>query len=424
MASENKTITDLDSLTNTTLTDNDLVLITDISANETKNISVSEFVQYNITSSGILSNLVSGSFTGSFSGSLIGIAQSASYSSSSLLSSTSSYLFYNGQYNGTASYSLSSSVADYSETSSFSISASYSLSSSYSITSSKVETSNKKHSYSSSFANYSENTVVANTSSYIYYNGQNNGTIYRSITTERSNHAITASNLELDNRTIIARSITSSYSLNSLSSSFIVSSSICDFSISSSNPPKTLFCYIKFRCEVGTGTDAKVTLVPERWFNVKKIGLGPNPIKNFGDSYWIEFPIKYKDVPFLNDENINKSLLKSTIVTNLQLGNIKEIQQSVNSGKEKTSNVNVGKIPYRYLVSGYSCGMDGFIIRLTVIQYYSNDNQYLSPLQSGVGTKILTNLLQGSVLSAMVYINENGIDFNDPNVKPGGIFVF
>jgi len=106
MPSENKTITDLDSLSATAISDNDLFLFVDLKSSENKNIAASEFVQYNITASGILTTLVSGSFTGSFTGSLTGLIQSSSYAKTASLSLTSSNLFYNGLNNGTASYSL------------------------------------------------------------------------------------------------------------------------------------------------------------------------------------------------------------------------------------------------------------------------------------------------------------------------------
>jgi hypothetical protein len=205
MPSENKTITDLDSLSATTISDNDLFLFVDLKSNEIKNIAASEFAQYNVTASGILTTLVSGSFTGSFTGSLTGLIQSSSYAKTASLSLTSSNLFYNGLNNGTASYSVNSAMSDYALSASYSLSSSYATTASYSITASQAYATGSTHSIlTTGLSDYALNGLLSNTSSYIKYNGQNNGTVYRSIITETANYCLTASNLQDDNTTTVA----------------------------------------------------------------------------------------------------------------------------------------------------------------------------------------------------------------------------
>ena len=146
--------------------------------------------------------MVSGSFTGSFTGSLTGLIQSSSYASTASLSLTSSNLFYNGLNNGTASYSVNADISDYALSASYSLSSSYATTASYSYTASVTYATGSTHSIlTTGPSDYALNGILSNTSSYIKYNGQNNGTVYRSIITETANFCLTASHLQDDNTT-------------------------------------------------------------------------------------------------------------------------------------------------------------------------------------------------------------------------------
>lgn len=423
MPSENKTITDLDSLSATAISDNDLFLFVDLKSNEIKNIAASEFAQYNITSSGILTTLVSGSFTGSFTGSLTGLIQSSSFTSTASLSLTSSNLFYNGLNNGTASYSINSSVADYALSASYSLSSSYATTASYSYTASQAYATGSTHSIlNTGLSNYAFNAILSNTSSYIRYNGQNNGTVYRSIITETANYCLTASNLQDDNTTIVARSITSSFAQSALTSSYIISASTSNFAETSSLGSNVVFSYVRFRIQ-SAGTVGKYEIIPESWYNISNIGMSPNPLTK-ADTYDIQFDVKYKDYakPSLDNKNACITKFKPTVVSNFEFGNLQELQKSKQSGDHEGS-----LIPYYFTSNGYSCTDAGFVLKFTLVGLdddgegrsfiLSDDRDMIRTRNfkwSDTIVSIANDLLEGSVFTAIVYIDPNGIDVNTP----------
>lgn len=433
MALANKTITDLNTLSSTTISDNDLFLFVDLKSNESKNIAASEFAQYNITSSGILTTLVSGSFTGSFTGSLNGLIQSSSYASTSSLSLTSSYLFYNGLDNGTASYSVNSKESNCSISSSYALSSSYSSTSSYALTSSftigLTSTGSTKSILTNTWADYAENSILSNTSSYIKFNGQNNGTVYRSIVTETSNYCLTASNLQDDNTTTVARSITSSFAQNSLTASYIVSSSFSNFSETSSLSSNSVFSFVRFRLQ-SAGTIGKFEIIPESWYNISNIGMSPNPLVG-ADTFDIQFDIKYKDFakPSVYNKNACVTNFKPVVISNVEFGNLKELQASSQSGESSENNV---YLPYYFSFNGYSCTDSGFVIKFTYVTLDA-DNETSIP-GSGPGgdqirartfsppgfykknepVSVTDSLLDGSIFTVMVYIDPQGIEVSIP----------
>ena len=415
MPSENKTITDLDTLSATTIADNDLFLFVDLKSNEIKNIAASEFTQYNITASGILTSLVSGSFTGSFTGSLNGLIQSSSYSSTASLSLTSSNLFYNGLYNGTASYSVNADVSDYALSASYSLSSSYATTSSYSYTSSFAYAKGSTHSIlTKDLADYALNGILSNTSSYIKYNGQNNGTVYRSIITETANFCLTASNLQDDNTTTIARSITSSFAQNALTSSNIISASISNFAEASTLGSNIVFAYVKFRIE-SAGTVGKYNIEPQSWYNISNIGMLPNPITN-ANTFDIQFDVKYNDYAKLSDSNKNACInnFKPIVISNIEFGSLTELQQSPQSGNNREAN---GKLtPYYFSSNGYSCTNVGFILKFTLAGFDDNGNKLVPRNYTfeDRNLKISNLLLNGAIITAIVYIDPTGIDVNTP----------
>lgn len=424
MPSENKIITDLDSLSATAISDNDLFLFVDLKSSENKNIAASEFAQYNITASGILTTLVSGSFTGSFTGSLTGLIQSSSYAKTASLSLTSSNLFYNGLNNGTASYSLNADISEYALSASYSLSSSYATTASYSITASQAYATGSTHSIlTTGLSEYALNSLLSNTSSYIKYNGQNNGTVYRSIITETANYCLTASNLQDDNTTIVARSITSSFAQIALTSSFIVSASVSNFAETSSLGSNVVFSYVRFRIQ-SAGTEGKYEIIPERWYNISNVGMSPNPLTG-ADTYDIQFDVKYKDYakPSLDNKNACITNFKPTVVSNFEFGNLQELQKSKQSGDNNKS-----LIPYYFTSNGYSCTDAGFVLKFTLAGLDDDDNA-IKPRNfkwssDGKISTIANDLLEGSVFTAIVYIDPNGIDVNTPPVNiDGGSFV-
>ena len=421
----NKTITDLDTLSSSSIADNDLFLFVDLKSNEIKNIAASEFAQYNITASGILTTLVSGSFTGSFTGSLTGLIQSSSYASTASISLTSSNLFYNGLNNGTASYSVNSAVSDYALSASYALSSSYATTASYSYTSSFAYAIGSTHSrLTTGQSDYALNSLLSNTSSYIKYNGQNNGTVYRSIITETANFCLTASNLQDDNTTTVARSITSSFAQSALTSSFIVSASLSNFAETSSLGSNVVFSYVRFRIQ-SAGTEGKYEIIPESWYNISNIGMSPNPLTK-ADTYDIQFDVKYKDYAKTSITNKNACItkFKPTVITNFEFGSLSELQKSKQSG----ANPGGGFTPYYFSSNGYSCTDAGFVLKFTLVGFDQKDNAF-NPRNFASNfaarmVSIANDLLEGSVFTAIVYIDPNGIDVNTPPVgKNAGSFV-
>jgi len=433
MPSVNKTITDLDTLSATTIADNDLFLFVDLKSNEIKNIAASEFTQYNITASGILTSLISGSFTGSFTGSLNGLIQSSSYASTASLSLTSSYLFYNGLNNGTASYSINSAISDYALSASYSLSSSYATTASYSYTASQAYATGSTHSIlTTGLSDYALNGILSNTSSYIKYNGQNNGTVYRSIITETANFCLTASNLQDDNTTTIARSITSSFAQNALTSSYIISASTSNFAETSSLGSNVVFSYVRFRIQ-SAGTKGKYEIIPESWYNISNIGMSPNPLTGV-DTYDIQFDVKYKDYakPSLDNKNACITKFKPTVISNFEFGNLTELQQSKQSGANGDDGAGGLLTPYYFASNGYSCTDAGFVLKFTLVGFdQANENKWnVRNFASNFAdrmTSIANDLLEGSVFTAIVYIDPNGIDVNTParigNQNGSGVFV-
>ena len=412
----NKTITDLDTLSSSSIADNDLFLFVDLKSNEIKNIAASEFTQYNITASGILTSLVSGSFTGSFTGSLTGLIQSSSYASTASLSLTSSNLFYNGLYNGTASYSVNAAVSDYALSASYSLSSSYATTSSYSYTSSFAYAKGSTHSIlTKDLADYALNGILSNTSSYIKYNGQNNGTVYRSIITETANFCLTASNLQDDNTTTIARSVTSSFAQNALTSSNIISASISNFAEASTLGSNIVFAYVKFRIE-SAGTVGKYNIEPQSWYNISNIGMLPNPITN-ANTFDIQFDVKYNDYAKLSDSNKNACInnFKPIVISNIEFGSLTELQQSPQSGNNRDAN---GKLtPYYFSSNGYSCTNVGFILKFTFAGFDDKGNKLVPrnyTFDANRNLRISNLLLNGAIITAIVYIDPTGIDVNTP----------
>ena len=412
----NKTITDLDTLSSSSIADNDLFLFVDLKSNEIKNIDASEFTQYNITASGILTSLVSGSFTGSFTGSLTGLIQSSSYASTASLSLTSSYLFYNGLNNGTASYSVNSAISDYALSASYSLSSSYATTASYSYTASQAYAKGSTHSIlTKDLADYALNGILSNTSSYIKYNGQNNGTVYRSIITETANFCLTASNLQDDNTTTIARSVTSSFAQNALTASNIISASISNFAEASTLGSNIVFAYVKFRIE-SAGTTGKFNIEPQSWYNISNIGMLPNPITG-ADTFDIQFDVKYNDYAKLSDSNKDACInnFKPIVISNIEFGNLSELQKSAQSGDNRAANGNL--TPYYFSSNGYSCTNVGFILKFTFAGFDDKRNQLVPKNYksfNGRNNIIANTLLSGAIITAIVYIDPTGIDVNTP----------
>ena len=194
----NKRVTELSPITPADIADNDLFLISDVSALESKKATVltlTEYFQSAITSSATSSNAV--------------------------LAKTASYLLYQGIPNGTASYARTSSFSVFADATSYAetaiqavdaTSASYAKTSSLAVTASYALTSSVQLIVSSAFSDQ------AKSASYLIYTGIPNGTASYSILANLSNTSKTSSFLQYTG-------VPNGTSSNALNASFARSSS-------------------------------------------------------------------------------------------------------------------------------------------------------------------------------------------------------
>lgn len=418
-----KSIADLKSLTNADVSDNDLLLITDLSDKETKNIEVSEFKSYTIDKTTYLSR---GSLTGSFYGKVYGTVTTSSNSNKSNLSYSSSFLIFNGDVNGTASYSITSSNSNFSLTSSNTVSSSYAVSASYSNISLFSHNSSSIKSISASFSYNAETSNISITSSYLNYYGQNNGTAHSSSFSEVCNSAAVADDI-LDKKSSIVR-----YAHNSVES-FVTK--YTDIAITSSNSSNAkianstlnrLFSSLEFRVSTNE-TNKTINITPISWKNIRNISAG-----SIGNLY-TDFYVTYKNKPpFPIERQDEASNLATVTVGSFQLGPDNLIRNVAPNTKKPVP------IFTSYV---FPCGVDGYVIRFVNCTLYGEKRRKTGGILGdifsfvqglfGGGSRVSrrsTNVsnnkgpvywatqLNGVVVSAQTFCNTvNFLDMGPPN---------
>ena len=191
----NEKVSQMTSLTAAGLAPDDLLLITDISAKESKKMTAADFLIY-IES------------TGSF------------FASNATLSDTTSYILGSGV-DGmvkSSSYSINSTTSSFSLKSNLSDTSSYTKTASYAISSNNSST-------------------TADTSSFLRYSGFPNGTSSFALSSNTSNISNTSTNLLYIPGTTFN---TASYALSSSTSNTSISSNTASYSISSSNSSNSI----------------------------------------------------------------------------------------------------------------------------------------------------------------------------------------
>jgi hypothetical protein len=148
--------------------------------------------------------------------------------------------------------------------------------------------------------------------------------------------------------------------------------------------------------------------------------MSPNPLTGV-DTYDIQFDVKYKDYakPSLDNKNACITKFKPTVISNFEFGNLTELQQS----KQNGSNGGGGLTPYYFASNGYSCTDAGFVLKFTLVGFDQKNNAF-NPRNFASNfadrmTSIANDLLEGSVFTAIVYIDPNGIDINTPSSTTG-----
>lgn len=352
-----KSISDLNQLSKANLSNNDLLLITDLSAKETKNIEVSEFQDYTVSK---LDYLTTGSFSGSFRGKLYGSTLTSSFSNLSDLSISSSFLLFNGNVNGTSSYSISSSVSTFSISSSQSNTASYAFSSSYSNVTLYAIKSSSIQSLNSSLSIYSESSLFSNTSSFLNYYGQNNGTAHSSSFSEICNLSSVADNITDKASSIVRYASKANESNFSKFSNYAITSSTSENSKTADSALNRLFSSLEFRISTDV-TNKKINITPISWKNIRNIAAGT--VGNLYTDFYVTFKNK---PPFPIERQAEASNLATVTVGSFQLGAdnlIRNIQPNTKS-----------PVPIftSYL---FPCGVDGYVIRFVNCTLYGEQRR-------------------------------------------------
>jgi len=350
-----KSISDLNSLTKSELSGSDLLLITDISAKETKNIEVAEFEDYTISK---LNSLLTGSFTGSFFGKLYGTSDTSSNSNLSELSSTSSFLIFNGNVNGTASYALTSSNSFYSISASVVESSSYAISSSYSNSSSFANTTSSIRSKNSLYSNYSYNSDTSITSSFINYYGQDNGTVHSSSFSDLSNISDLAEDILDKGSSVVEYALSVNESEFTQTSGTAITSSHSNKSSVAESALTRLFSSLEFRVDTDV-TNRKLNVTPLSWKNIKNIAAG-----NVGNLY-TDFYVTYKKRPPF-PSNLQD------LAYNLSTVTVASFQLNSNNIIKNVSPRNPVPIFTSYV---FPCGTDGYVIRFVNCTLYAEQQK-------------------------------------------------
>ena len=401
-----KTILQLNSLDRTSITGSDLLLIADIRNRETKNIETSEFVNY---VNNKLNVLLSGSFTGSFKGNLVGVSDSASYSLQSDYSKTSSNLLFSDYFNGTSSYSISSSNTLFSVSSSVSNHASFALSSSISDITLYAAKTSSTTALESDSSDYSFRSYLSETSSYLNYLGQDNGTVVSSSFSERALYTpLTVDILDKDSA-IVAISEKSDFSFTSDVSLSVISASHAESVIYANGLLKRLFSSVEFFIKVDD--DGSISVTPTSWKNVENISVDPAKISISGGnqgnsshtSYTISFLVKYRKHPPVLDTTVNVSNISTVVISSLELAQSNLITTGWSGGGEGA--------PFWYS-SAYPCGLDGFVIKVIAYFWYIECE---STLTNPWHLNLFQTILNGARISATAFCNTDDILDFGPN---------
>lgn len=379
-------ISELNKLTQNTISDIDLMFVQDVSETETKVLLSSDLSNYIVSASNLPTNLKSGSFTGSFTGNLNGTITNTSKSLFSNYAFKSNYLNYPN--NSSSSYALSSISSSNSTISIDSITSSYSSVSTNSVTSSYTNTCIINNSFSSSTSNISLQTNYATSSNYLIYNGIDNGKVYKSIISEYSPSASIGISLlgntviegdsywgtdVLVNNSTSSRALSSSFSSNANSARYIKNVAKSDHASFALNTDMVPFAYVNFSVKHTNGTNWEFLV--NQYKNIKDPGIGLAKINNTVAI----FTGSYQNPPSApEDPNI---LPSSTILA----------ETSFNFPFDPYVN-------YWFTTFSFPIGLDKFAICVRIGVVVDDDT-----------SNILLPLLNNSNISAIMFSNVTGV---------------
>jgi len=413
-----RTILNLNKLNSTSISGSDMFLVTDISDKETKNIVASEFVNHLINKT---NTFLTNSFTGSFFGNLIGTTDTSSYTLQSDSSKSSSFLIFNGDINGTASLSITSSNTMFSISASLADTSSYSISSSVSDITLYAATTSSTKALQSDSSSYALKSGTSSTSSFINYYGQDNGTVLSSSFSERSLRSLVATSVVNADSAVVYKSISSSFSTQAVTSSFVETSSYSTYAETAISSTERILSAINFNVSVSDG--GSITITPVSWKNVSNIttdhpsistanyvndeaGTGYAAAGTNSQPYSISFYVKFKNHPYYSNPQVDLSKLNTTVISSWHLP-----QNNLPTGP------NAVEQPPAFYVSAFPCGIDGYIIKILIynIFYTSSGGEGVNPY----GFSTWKTLLNGSSISAIVYGNSQDLlSFGPPDSLP------
>lgn len=414
-----RTILNLNKLNSTSISGSDMFLVTDISDKETKNIVASEFVNHLINKT---NTFLTNSFTGSFFGNLIGTTDTSSYTLQSDTSKSSSFLIFNGDINGTASLSITSSNTMFSISASLADTSSYSISSSVSDITLYAATTSSTKALQSDSSSYALKSGTSSTSSFINYYGQDNGTVLSSSFSERSLRSLVATSVVNADSAVVYKSISSSFSTQAVTSSFVETSSYSTYAETALSATKRILSAINFN--VSVSDSGSITVTPVSWKNVSNITTDHPSIstENYSNDradapfaaagtdsqpYSISFYVKFKNHPYYSNPQVDLSALNTTVISSWHLTQ-NNLPTWTNSASDEQ--------PPAFYVSAFPCGIDGYIIKILIYNiFYTSSVGGVNPYKFSYWK----TLLDGSSISAIVYGNSQDLlSFGPPDSLP------
>jgi len=267
-------------------------------------------------------------------------------------------------------------------------------------------------------SSYALKSGTSSTSSFINYYGQDNGTVYSSSFSERSINSLVATYISNPDSAVVYKSISSSFSTQALTSSFVETSSYSTYAETALSATERILSAINFN--VSVSDSGSITVTPVSWKNVSNIttdhpsistleadptGAG-NPDTGPGDPrcagynesqpYTIGFYVKFKNHPYYSNPQVDLSALNTTVISSWNLTQ-DNLPVTVND-----------EHPPAWYVSAFPCGIDGYVIKILIYNIYATSaggalgsNGEVNPYKFSTWKK----LLNGSSISAIVYGN-------------------
>jgi hypothetical protein len=275
-------------------------------------------------------------------------------------------------------------------------------------------------------SSYALKSGTSSTSSFINYYGQDNGTVYSSSFSERSLRSLVATSVINPDSAVVYKSISSSFSTQALTSSFVETSSYSTYAETAISATERILSAINFN--VSVSDSGSITVTPVSWKNVSNITTDHPSIStvtfekpetvdgcagyNQLQPYTIGFYVKFKNHPYYSNPQVDLSALNTTVISSWNL-----TQDNLPATVDDEH-------PPTWYVSAFPCGIDGYVIKILIYNIFATSanngmglgsNGELNPYRFNTWK----TLLNGSSISAIVYGNSQDLlSFGPPNSLP------